>query len=302
MIPNPLIAVCCAALVLAGCDASSILTHAPQPAETNTPHPTAILSPTLVKAQPPFTPPPPATSATRWRPVAYTFDGVEMVLVPAGCFMMGSTDEQVDYAVSVGEPMDWFTDERPVHELCFEEPFWIDRYEVTNAQYGSTGCEVGSSEPDQPRNCVSWFDARAHCEARGGRLPTEAEWEYAARGPESRVYPWGNTYDSALVIGRTDPIYGNTRAAPVGSKPGGASWVGAHDLSGNVWEWVSTIYQSYPYDAADGRESDGDTESERVLRGGSFGLSARGLRTVNRLSAHPDTESGYYGFRCVLPY
>ncbi len=222
-----------------------------------------------------------------WTPVEREFNGVEMVLVPAGCFMMGSEDGN--------------DNEQPIHEICFDEPFWIDKYEVTNEQYGSVSpldsCLDWSSEPDQPRNCVDWFDASDFCKARGGRLPTEAEWEYAARGPDALVYPWGNDYDAGLVIGRDDPTYGDTRTAPVGSRPAGASWVGAMDMSGNLWEWISSLNIDYPY--GDDHESDSDTSGLRVLRGGSFFDSRIVLRSAVRGGNDPDYFSHGYGFRCA---
>ncbi|MGJ3240769.1 MAG: SUMF1/EgtB/PvdO family nonheme iron enzyme [Anaerolineae bacterium] len=214
--------------------------------------------------------------------------GVDMVFVPAGCFFMGSER---------GE-----TDEQPTHEVCFDQPFWIDRYEVTNEQYGSIGCEQSSSDPDQPRNCVSWFDAVSHCESRGAWLPTEAEWEYAARGPDSLVYPWGNTYNAENVIGTNDPEYGGRSTAPVGSRAEGASWVGAMDMSGNIWEWTSTIYEDYPYDEADGREDLADENSQRVLRGGSFVITASYLRSADRNRSRPTSEIIGFGFRCARSY
>lgn len=218
-------------------------------------------------------------------PIERTFeDGVTMVLVPAGCFMMGSEDGP--------------SDESPVYEQCFDEPFWIDKYEVTNEQYGSVGCEQWSSEPDQPRNCISWFDARDYCESRGARLPTEREWEYAARGPDNPVYPWGDTYEAAFVIGADDPTYGNTKTAPVGSRPEGISWVGALDMSGNVWEWTSSLYWDYRYVETDGREDLTSTDV-RVLRGGSFFLSSNFLRAALRDWLDPGDEYGLLGFRCV---
>lgn len=232
-----------------------------------------------------------------WELYIQEFDGVEMVLVPAGCFMIGSENGD--------------DDETPVHEQCFNEPFWIDRYEVTNAQYGSTGCEGWSSEPDQPRNCVNWFDARDYCEARGARLPTEREWEYAARGPDNLVYPWGNDYDATVVIGEDDPT-----TAPVGSRPDGASWVGAMDMSGNVREWVSTIYgvydfdqneftstYDYPYTSEDGREQDSEEGTDiRVLRDGSFGDSSFNLRAANRNWFFSVNVSFDVGFRCARSF
>jgi hypothetical protein len=215
-----------------------------------------------------------------WEPVTETFDGVEMVLVPAGCFYMGSN--------LVGN-------EQPIHEICFDEPFWIDKFEVTNEDYGSVGCEDESSEPDQPRNCVNWFEASDHCEARGARLPTEAEWEYAARGPDSLVYPWGNAFNMDFSVWA-----GNSRrqTAPVGSRSEGVSWAGALDLSGNLYEWTSSLFEDYPY--GDDHESDSDTRSMRVPRGGSF--SSVTLRSSNRIIGHPNDIDDDYGFRCARSY
>jgi formylglycine-generating enzyme required for sulfatase activity len=124
-----------------------------------------------------------------WTPLIREFDGVPMALVPAGCFTMGSTEEQVDYAVEelVGRRL-VYADEQPAHEQCFTEPFWIDVYEVTNEQYGSPGDRQAG---DQPREMVSWFESGVHCESRGARLPTEAEWEYAARGPVEQSLRFG---------------------------------------------------------------------------------------------------------------
>jgi len=218
-----------------------------------------------------------------WEPVIEEFDGVEMVLVPAGCFYMGSNVNSI---------------EQPIHEICFDEPFWIDRYEVTNEQYESTGCEDYPSEPEQPRNCVTWFDAQAHCEARGGTLPTEAQWEYAARGVNNLVYPWGNEFvaDNVVYSGNSE------QTAPIGSRPDDVSWVGAHDMSGNVWEWTSSIHQSYPYDADDGREDMSDTSSIRVLRGGGFNNSSFFLRSAERHFWFPVDDGVIVGFRCVRFY
>jgi len=222
-----------------------------------------------------------------WEIYIEMFDGVEMVLVPAGCFMMGSDD---------GE-----TDEAPAHEQCFDAPFWIDRYEVTNEQYGSVGCPARSSAPEQPVNCVSWFDAKAHCESRAARLPTEREWEYAARGPDHLIFPWGDDWepDAANWINTS----GEATYA-VGSFPDGVSWVGSYDMSGNVWEWVSTIYDAfpYPYDADDGREDDNDQSSTRVIRGGSFYDIEAALRTMDRSRNSPDFDFVFFGFRCVRDF
>lgn len=219
--------------------------------------------------------------------------GVEMVRVPAGCFFMGS-----DRGIS---------NEQPTHQVCLDE-FWIDKTEVTNARYGllpeSVFCNAVSSEPEQPRNCVTWFEALEHCESRGARLPTEDEWEYAARGPDSLVYPWGNEFDPERVVYRENS---DLVTAPVGSRPDGASWVGALDMSGNLWEWVSTAYDDvdfssafpYPYNPDDGREDLGRTNNLRVLRGGSFLNTSNGLRAADRGRFDPFIEDSGIGLRCA---
>jgi serine/threonine protein kinase/Tol biopolymer transport system component len=223
---------------------------------------------------------PTGSSNRDWTPVIQDFDGVEMVLVPAGCFMMGSEDGG--------------NGERPVHEICFEEPFWIDRTEVTNAQYGSSGEFSGDN---RPRENVTWFNARDFCESRGARLPTEAEWEYAARGPEGWTYPWGNEFVSDNVV--WDENSGG-HTAEVSSRPGGASWVGALDMSGNVWEWVSSLHEPYPYSASDGRESNIGTSSARVLRAGAWsGSNPDLLRAAYRVSRDPGSWNLVWGFRCA---
>lgn len=152
------------------------------PSLTFTPTPTPTFTPTHSPIPVGF-PGNPVTSNAAWEAhiTESEFNGFAMMLVPVGCFMMG-------------DDISRFEDEKPAYEVCFDVPFWIDKYEVTNAQYASTGCTDWSSEPQQPRNCVTWFEARDFCAGRDARLPTEAEWEYVARGPDGLVYPWGNTY------------------------------------------------------------------------------------------------------------
>jgi formylglycine-generating enzyme required for sulfatase activity len=208
-----------------------------------------------------------------------------MVLVPAGCFMMGNDD----YALA----------ELPVHEQCFEQPFWIDRYEVTNEQYGSIGCVESSSEPNQPRNCVDWIDATAHCENRGARLPTEREWEYGARGPDNFTYPWGNAFAANSVVFLDNA---GVETASVGSRPNGLSWVGAFDMAGNLWEWMSTIFYDYPYVGDDGREDRNNINEGRVLRGGSFINGSSAFRAAMRGWNFPNGQDNETGFRCARSY
>lgn len=231
-------------------------------------------------------------SNAEWLPLVQEFDGVAMVLVPAGCFMMGSDDGN--------------DDEQPVHQVCIEEPFWIDRYEVSNGQFDGFGGQAerrsNIANPSFPREQITWSEARDFCALRGARLPTEAEWEYAARGPDSLVYPWGNTFEGDNVV------YGENSSgetAPVASRPGGVSWVGAYNMSGNVWEWTSSLYRPYPYNSRDGRERDNvptTGDIRRVLRSSSVHYGARGLRVTFRFAHLPEETSTTNGFRCARSY
>ena len=213
------------------------------------------------------------------------FDGLEMVLVPAGCFMMGS--ESGD------------NDEKPVHEQCFEEPFWIDLTEVTQADFEHLGGQKENNNSfdgaNRPVERITWFEARDFCQLRGMRLPTEREWEYAARGPDNLVYPWGNEWNENNAVWS-----GNSggETVEVGSISNGTSWVGALDMSGNVWEWTSSLFEDYPYE--DDHEDSNDTNNSRALRSGSwYDSGAELLRAANRYGDSPDNWINYLGFRCA---
>jgi formylglycine-generating enzyme required for sulfatase activity len=257
-------------------------THTPTATVTpsNTPTATATLSPEQIAMTP-------VTQNDDWTPIERDFDGVTMVLVPVGCFMMGSDDGQNDV--------------QPVHEQCFDEPFWIDKYEVTNKQYGSVAnsesCTRRSLTSFQPRNCVNWHDAKAFCEDRDGHLPTEKEWEYSARGPNNLIYPWGNEFIANNTIHKDTPVYGNTRTAPIGSAPDGVSWVGAMDMAGNVWEWTSSLYLSYPYNIE--HENNTSESLNRALRIGTFLDPIGFFRSTSRLGLNPDFNNSDGGFRCA---
>ncbi len=258
-----------------------------------------------------------------WMPEVREFNGVEMVLVPVGCFTMGSTDEQIDTALAqcIASAIDCrrsvFENESPTTEICFDEPFWIDRYEVTNAQFarfnGVAEHESYFEGDNLPRENITWLESRDFCEERGARLPTEAEWEYAARGPDGLIYPWGNTFDGTRANfcdtnceydwKDTNSDDGYQYTAPVGSYAGGVSWVGAYDMSGNVYEWVNTSAEygfPYPYNAGDGRESDSDNNSMHGRRGGYWAFSETSMRAAGRAGSNDAAPPD--GFRCARSY
>lgn len=242
-------------------------------------------------------PPPPPTLFPTIMPTPrlgkndiWNIDGMEMVYVPAGEFIMGSKDGDID--------------EKPVH-VVYLDAYWIDKYEVTNEQYadcvetgvceepGDTKYYDDANYANHPVVYVDWYQGQDYCQWVGRRLPTEAEWEKAARGTDGRTYPWGEniTCSYAQYIG----CPGTTLA--VGSLSKGASPYGALDMAGNVWEWMSSLYMDYPYDADDGRENL-DKSDNRVLRGGSCLISEKEVRSANRFMSNPDLRD-ILGFRCA---
>ena len=226
--------------------------------------------------------------------------GMKLRLIPAGEFMMGT-----------GDPGPHFG---PRHKVRITKPFYLGVYEVTQAEYEGVMGEnpskfKGASNPVEQ---VSWNDAVQFCkrlsakEGKTYRLPTEAEWEYAARGPERRRYPWGDEFDGTRLnycdtnceLGKRDEAFddGYAQLAPVGSYPDGASWIGALDMAGNVSEWTSSKFAAYPYDATDGREAQ-EGETERVTRGGSWHSPALRARNGARGMNDPFFSDSDLGFR-----
>jgi eukaryotic-like serine/threonine-protein kinase len=229
---------------------------------------------------------------------------VPMRLVPAGEFTMGSDDTG-----DVGS--------RPAYKL-YLDAFYIDKFEVTNEMYDACVYAVECRKPQQggsatrniyfanevyanfPVLYVDWKMANAYCKWRGGRLPTEAEWEKAARGTDARLYPWGNQEPDCNLANKVGCVADTT---PVDQYEKGQSPYGVFGMSGNVWEWTSTLFKAYPYKADDGRE-DPKALGDRIARGGSwhiFGGNNGNVRADTRMKLDPGYFGGYVGFRCVLP-
>ena len=256
------------------------------------------------------------------------------VLLPAGTFTMGSTDADFAEAVSLCrfEPRrddckeEWFAAEQPAHAV-YLSAYWIDRREVTVARYEAcvaTGAcpeppyaEGGErfDRPELPVVLVTWNDARRFCAWAGGRLPTEAEWERAARGIRisaadkgtlgGRRYPWGDVYNPFLsnhgVFGLDDldARDGFLELAPVGSYPDGRTPEGLYDLAGNAAEWVFDWWAP-EYPAADAVNPKGPDQGERrVVRGGGYIHARPWLRGAARDKQTPGDRSPVIGFRCA---
>jgi len=228
---------------------------------------------------------------------------VPMRLIPAGEFTMGSDDTG-----DVGS--------RPAQEV-YVDAFYMDKFEVTNEMYDACVYAVECRRPQQggsatrntyfanpvyanfPVLYVDWKMANTYCEWRGARLPTEAEWEKAARGTDARLYPWGNDEPDCNLANHVGCVADTT---PVDQHEDGQSPYGIYGMAGNVWEWTSTLFKPYPYKADDGRE-DPDSLGERIARGGSwhvFGGNSGNVRADTRLKLDPGYFGGYVGFRCVI--
>jgi formylglycine-generating enzyme required for sulfatase activity len=227
--------------------------------------------------------------------------GQSVVWISPGPFLMGSDKDQDSQA---------YNSELPQHEVDLPG-YWIGRYPVTVAQFRAFVEESGyeadthslDDPDDHPVRYVSWDDASAYCrwlsEATGlaVRLPSEAEWEKAARGTGERIYPWGDE-------GPTDDLcnFGNRSrgTTPVGRySPQGDSPYGCADMAGNVWEWTRSLREDYPYDSADGRE-DPEAYGLRVMRGGAFLSRARLVRCACRYMSSPSYHDRDFGVRVVV--
>ena len=254
-------------------------------------------------------------------------DGSEMVLIPSGIHLIGSTLPQTTVLIDKDErlPKDFFRAEHPQHSVSLSA-FYIDRYPVSNAQYAAfiaatgysppkywkaapqMGAEepfpAGAQHPTHPVVGVSYADALAYCEWAGKRLPTEAEWETAARGGLiNQNYPWGN--ESSRNHANTVGIWGKDRwhwTSPIGSFP--PNGYGLHDMAGNVFEWCADWYAPDYYQHSDRQDPRGPkTGQTRVLRGGSWSNNLLGIyqmRCAYRFHARPETRNLTIGFRCAV--
>jgi formylglycine-generating enzyme required for sulfatase activity len=289
-------------------------TETPTPTDTptNTPIPTETPTPTNT---------PIPTLITREQ------DNMVMVLIPAGIFLMGSEEDDVNAG----------GDEKPQHEVALSS-FYLDKYEVSVGQYAlylnelgaySRACNqsdcalpretagfrsylIAETQEDgtllfsamagfanYPVNFVSWYGANNYCQYWGARLPTEAEWEYAARGTDGRTYPWGNFEPDTLRAIFNSESYENVK--PVDALPDGASPFGIFAMAGSMWEWTADWYTPDYYSNSPAENPTGPEGTERVMRGGGWpnnNLADR-LRSANRSASAPDLMSASIGFRCA---
>ena len=230
-----------------------------------------------------------------------------MILIPAGPFKMGSSDKDIMWAARHfhSESLDWYRDETPLHEVTLPA-FKIDKVPVTMRAFSKYQQETGQppsrehdnalfNHPLQPVVSLPWKQARDYCHWAKKRLPTEAEWEKAARGTDGRYYPWGNEADAlnANIRGKGD-IYRYTNQG--GTIPENVSPYGVMDLAGNVWEWTENWYQPHP-----GNQYENDLYGEqfKVIKGGSWNSNLDLARGSVRGKALPGQKKNYIGFRCV---
>ena len=244
-------------------------------------------------------------------------DGMTLLYVPAGEFTMGSdADDALTECQKIMSncQRDWFTDEEPPHSVILDA-LWIDQTEVTVRMYyicveagicKEPTSKISTTRSSYYRNAefdnypviyVDWNMAKTYCEWVDRRLPTEAEWEKAARGIDRRVYPWGDEIDETFANYSSN--IGDTTA--VGSYENGKSFYGAYDMAGNVWEWVSDWYSETYYASSPTSNPLGpDSGQYRVLRGGSWGLNVNGVRSSNRQGFPPHLTQVIIGFRCAM--
>jgi formylglycine-generating enzyme required for sulfatase activity len=246
---------------------------------------------------------------------------LDMVYVPAGSFLMGSTPENISKAVNSCQVCgaNEYNQENPRHEV-FLSAYYIDTYEVTNSNYNRCSaakkCKISQyakdpkyNGPNQPVVGVDWENARNYCQFVGKELPSEAQWEKAARGPDGRIYPWGNEEGCEYAnYGRGESNEcsetSQGKAMNVGSFPKGVSPYGAHDMAGNVWEWVNDYFAETYYQYSELKNPTGPALGiSHCIRGGSWDDGPPEIRSARRgCNCNPqETNWHVLGFRCAAP-
>ncbi|MEQ1793250.1 MAG: SUMF1/EgtB/PvdO family nonheme iron enzyme [Nitrospira sp.] len=238
-------------------------------------------------------------------------DGAPMVLIPEGSFPMG---------VPHGD-RDGGRDEYPRHDV-FVSNFYIDKFELTNGRYLEFVKATGHRIPQNPKNAtrnlwqgdvitesltdrpvinVDWADANAYCQWVGKRLPTEAEWEKAAKGTADRRFPWGNVEPTNKHLNFNQQWIGEKTLMPVGSYEAGKSPFGVYDMAGNVWEWVNDWYDAKYYEKSPAKNPTGpETGTKRVLRGSGWQNETPTVRIFTRVDSDPTIRNESTGFRCAM--
>ena len=252
-----------------------------------------------------------------------------MILIPEGKFVMGrDADQAFASCLVLYDPyhdlmecaLSWFEDEEPIHTVHLDD-YYIDKYEVTNAEYQACVEDGVCVQPEKfssysrdeyfgnpeygnyPVIYVNWYDAKSYCEWRGARLPTEAEWEKAARGTDGRIYPWGDSFDGTAG-NFCNPEIGDNRysdTAPVGSFPEDTSPYGVMDMAGNVFEWIADWYEYDYYDSSPSEDPQGPTDGkQRVMKSCNWScVYTSSIHASDRFWAFPDYKWDMYGFRCA---
>jgi len=238
-------------------------------------------------------------------------DGAPMVLIPEGSFPMG---------VPHGD-RDGGRDEYPRHDV-FVNDFYIDKFELTNSRYLEFVKATNHRIPQNPKNAtrnlwegetitesladrpvvnVDWADAQAYCQWAGKRLPTEAEWEKAAKGTADRRFPWGNVEPTNKHLNFNQQWIGEKTLMPVGSYELGKSPFGVYDMAGNVWEWVNDWYDAKYYEKSPAKNPTGpESGTKRVLRGSGWQNETPTVRIFTRVDSDPTIRNESTGFRCAM--
>ncbi|SPP64827.1 formylglycine-generating enzyme family protein [Nitrospira lenta] len=238
-------------------------------------------------------------------------DGAPMVLIPEGPFPMGVPDGDRDGG----------RDEYPRHDI-FVNNFYIDKFELTNGRYLEfvkatnhripqnptnptrnlwQGDTITESLADRPVVNVDWADANAYCQWAGKRLPTEAEWEKAAKGTADRRFPWGNVEPTNKHLNFNQKWIGEKTLMPVGSYELGKSPFGVYDVAGNVWEWVNDWYDAKYYEKSPAKNPTGpESGTKRVLRGSGWQNETPTVRIFTRVDSDPTIRNESTGFRCAM--